>query len=135
MNWRAELLKIWVLFSALWFIAWGAYGFSEWRQTTFMVTAPTGLRFQVLARAGTSNDDVLAFVQNSDLAKKLQEDCSKQFGPECQQPQALEMPYAFPFVNVLLKILAAPLAVFAFGVACFWIIARFRRSADYSSDG
>ncbi len=135
MNWRVELFRIWVLFSALWFIAWGTYGFLEWRQTTFIVRTPIGLQFQVLARTRTSNEDVLALVRNSDAAEKRLEDCSKQFGPECQHAQSLKMPDNFPFVRILLEIIVAPIAALALGVAAIWITAKIGHlAAKLSND-
>jgi hypothetical protein len=81
MNWRSGLFRTWVVLSALWIAGWALYGFAEWRHGTFLVTDPNGLKFDVTAPTGTSEHDVLEFVRNSDVAKKRQEACAKEFGP------------------------------------------------------
>jgi hypothetical protein len=127
MNRRGWIFRVWILFSALWIAAWSVYGFLEWRHTIFLVTAPTGLKFEVTAPARTPNSDVLAFVQNSDLAKRRQEECAKVPGPRCQFVQSLEMPDDFAFWKALSEIIAVPIVAFALGAACIWVRSRFKR--------
>jgi hypothetical protein len=129
MNWRVGLFRIWIILSVLWIGAWGYYGFTQWRGSTYEVTDPTGLKFEVNAPKDTPQADVVAFIQQSDVAKQRQADCSKERGPWCEFALSLQMPNKLNLSRVLLSAIAGPVALLFAGLAWFWIVSGFRQTA------
>jgi hypothetical protein len=92
MNWRAGLFRLWIILSVLWIGAWGYYGFTQWRGSTYEVMDPMGLKFEVNAPKDTPKADIVAFIQQTDAGKQRQADCAKERGPWCEFAFPLQMP-------------------------------------------
>ncbi len=115
----------------LWIGAWGFYGFAQWQATnhTYELTDPAGLKFRITVPAGVAAADVERFIRDADAIKKRQEDCANERGPRCEFAISLQMPSEPGFGLLLLDAIAGPVVVLILGLACFWVVSGFRRSA------
>jgi hypothetical protein len=70
----------------MWIGAWGYYGFTQWRGSTYEVTDPTGLKFEVNAPKDTPQVEVVAFIQQSDVATNDRQIAPKNAGRGANLP-------------------------------------------------
>ena len=131
MNWRLGLLRLWVVVSVLWLAACGAWALFQWQAGTsarYPVTDPNGLKFIVIAPAGTAKADILPFVRNSEVVKRWQADCSKERSFSCRQEIPVQLPGEFfDVVQFLIFAMSIPLLVLVLGLICGWVISGFQK--------
>jgi hypothetical protein len=131
MNWRLGLLRLWVVVSVLWLATCGAWALFQWQAATsarYPVTDPNGLKFIVIAPAGTAKADILPFVRNSEVVKMWQADCSKERSISCRQEIPVQMPGEFlDVVQFLIFAMSIPLLVVIFGLIFGWVISGFQK--------
>jgi len=120
MNWRLGLFRTWLVFSAAWIGAWTAWSFIQWRGTTYLITEPVGITFEVTGPAEIPFDQVVSFLRNSDSAKKLYESCAKSPQPRCAYRLFVEIPNHVNIAQLLLKAFGGPFVAFGIGFAGFW---------------
>jgi hypothetical protein len=126
MNWRDRLFWIWAVLSVIWVLGCAVYGYDQLRRTTFVITDPSGVRFDVRAPGRTTESDAVAFVQGSDTARAHRDNCARHPTAMCQSPLPLSMPNTIDFWPLLLAAIAGPLGSLLAGFLAFRLADRFR---------
>jgi hypothetical protein len=131
MNWRIGFFRLWAVFSLLWILGFGGFVY-VWPAVSavrYEVTGPSDSRYIVTAPAGTPESEALAFVTNSDEAKKREADCTKERGPWCEHPLQIEMPSAtLNPLRAFVSTMSVPMLILAVGLLCFWVVSGFQKS-------
>ena len=130
MNWSRGFFRLWVIGSAMWALFWGGFWINEWnlsqRTSTYDVTDPSGLKYEVTTPFGYGAVFASNFVRNSDAAKDRQGACLREPGPWCNYPLKLQTPFkTINFLPLVLLVISAPAIVFAFGLSIRWVLTGF----------
>jgi hypothetical protein len=104
------------------------YDVPQWMsRQTFEITTPEKLTIKVAAPGGITRQQVIAFVQQSEIYRKRKNECAERRGPWCDYPIEIEMSGSPKLLSLSLVMLAPPAVLFGLGLVFVWISAGFRQ--------